>query len=118
MPTAAKRPCRCGKLTSRKLCEACESRCAPGRLRQTAARRGYGYRWQRASRAYLAAHPLCVDPHGDHEGRVVAASCTDHIVAHKGDMSLFWDEANWQPLCAACHARKTALEDGGFGRAG
>ncbi|WP_186318376.1 HNH endonuclease, partial [Bacillus pumilus] len=23
--------------------------------------------------------------------------------------------SNWQPLCASCHNRKTAKEDGGFG---
>ncbi|WP_144469068.1 HNH endonuclease signature motif containing protein, partial [Bacillus pumilus] len=34
---------------------------------------------------------------------------------HKGDKKLFWDSSNWQPLCASCHNRKTAKEDGGFG---
>ncbi|WP_309242099.1 HNH endonuclease [Paenibacillus sp. S150] len=34
---------------------------------------------------------------------------------HKGDMELFWNEANWQPLCASCHGIKTAKEDGGYG---
>lgn len=27
-------------------------------------------------------------------------------------MALFWDEANWQPLCKPCHDQKTAREDG------
>ncbi|MFR3634507.1 MAG: HNH endonuclease [Sutterella sp.] len=34
---------------------------------------------------------------------------------HKGDMALFWDQSNWQPLCHTCHSKKTAREDGGFG---
>ena len=33
-----------------------------------------------------------------------AASIVDHIVAHRGDQSLFWDKANWQPLCVHCHS--------------
>jgi 5-methylcytosine-specific restriction protein A len=41
---------------------------------------------------------------------------TDHIVAHKGDMRLFWDPKNWQSLCGPCNSRKAALEEGGFGR--
>ncbi len=31
-------------------------------------------------------------------------------------MLLFWDRANWQPMNRVCHSRKTATEDGGFGR--
>jgi 5-methylcytosine-specific restriction protein A len=40
----------------------------------------------------------------------------DHIVPHKGDQTLFFDRANLQPLCKSCHDRKTAKQDGGFGR--
>ena len=47
---------------------------------------------------------------------MVAATLTDHIVPHKGDMKLFWDSANHQSLCHDCHSFKTAREDGGFGR--
>ena len=31
----------------------------------------------------------------------------DHIIPHRGDQKLFWDEGNWQALCKACHDRKT-----------
>jgi 5-methylcytosine-specific restriction protein A len=42
------------------------------------------------------------------EGRVTVATLVDHVVPHRGDIDLFWDELhNWQSLCAACHARKT-----------
>lgn len=27
----------------------------------------------------------------------------DHRVPHRGDVSLFWDEANLQTLCKPCH---------------
>jgi 5-methylcytosine-specific restriction protein A len=84
--------------------------------RPSASERGYGRRWQKARAGYLARHPLCVDPYRDHGIRVVAATELDHIIPHKGDMTLFWDVSNWQALCKACHARKTATEDGGFGR--
>jgi 5-methylcytosine-specific restriction protein A len=51
-----------------------------------------------------------------HPNQVVLATDVDHRIAHKGDMTLFWDPANWQGLCHDCHSYKTALEDGGFGR--
>jgi len=44
------------------------------------------------------------------------ATLVDHIIPHRGDNNLFWDEDNWQALCTECHAIKTAKEDGGFGR--
>jgi 5-methylcytosine-specific restriction enzyme A len=47
---------------------------------------------------------------------VASATVADHITPHKGDPVLFWDPDNLQSLCAACHGRKTATEDGGFGR--
>lgn len=74
--------------------------------RPTAARRGYGYAWQRASETFLRANPLCVlcltaD-------RTTPSEVTDHIVPHRGDQRRFWDQGNWQALCRACHGRKTA----------
>lgn len=83
--------------------------------RGTAAQRGYGARWQKASKAFLAAHRICVEDERD--GQLVASQVVDHIVPHKGDMKLFWDSRNWQALCKSCHDRKTAREDGGFGHA-
>jgi 5-methylcytosine-specific restriction protein A len=46
---------------------------------------------------------------------VTPATCTDHIIPHKGDKYLFWDPLNRQSLCDACHSKKTVREDGGFG---
>ncbi|MFD1777025.1 HNH endonuclease [Paenibacillus rhizophilus] len=81
--------------------------------RGSAAERGYGHKWRIARARYLRQYPLCV--HCEQAGRVTAATVVDHIIAHKGDMELFWDVSNWQSLCASCHGVKTVKEDGGFG---
>jgi 5-methylcytosine-specific restriction protein A len=87
---------------------ASESRTYGGR--GTAHQRGYDARWRRARAAYLAAHPLCAEC--SRQGRVTPARVVDHVVPHRGDQALFWDEANWQPLCDHtspfdCHGAKT-----------
>lgn len=87
---------------------------APEQQRGTSNQRGYTYRWQQASKGYLAKHPLCV--HCQLKGLVVSATEVDHVIPHRGDMTLFWDrDNNWQGLCGPCHSTKTATEDGGFG---
>jgi 5-methylcytosine-specific restriction enzyme A len=78
------------------------------RQRPSAARRGYGPRWRRARAAYLARHRLCAPCQA--AGRLVPATVVDHIVPHRGDQRLFWDEANWAALCKTCHDAKTARE--------
>lgn len=85
--------------------------------RGSARSRGYSRRWERESRLFLRAHPLCQCPDClEGEIRVVPAEVVDHIKPHKGNPVLFWDTHNWQAMSAACHNRKTALEDGAFGR--
>ena len=71
------------------------------RQRPSAARRGYGPRWRRARAAFLAQHPLCAACRA--QGRVVPATVVDHVVPHRGDQRLFWDESNWAPACKPCH---------------
>ena len=39
-------------------------------------------------------------------GIIRAATELDHIRPAAGNARLFWDEANMQPLCAACHETK------------
>lgn len=85
------------------------------RERGTAHERGYDARWRKARLAFLRANPLCLQCEG--YGRIVPATVVDHVVPHCGDRVLFWDQDNWQPLCARCHSAKTAAEDGGFGTA-
>ena len=117
MPFAAKVQCRgCGRPVGRGYCEACRAKGLGAEARKTSTQRGYGYRWQRASAAWLLAHPIAVDWFGDHKGVIYAAEVVDHIIPHKGDMKLFWDPDNWQGLTKTDHDRKTAVEDGGFGR--
>lgn len=74
--------------------------------------RGYGYRWQQARLAFLAANPLCVECRA--AGHVTTATVVDHIVPHRGDAGRMWDSTNWQSLCVEHHDRKTAMVDGGF----
>lgn len=69
--------------------------------RGTAAQRGYGYRWAQLRLVVLREHPACV---------VCGAPATD--VDHITPKRLGGQDAldNLQPLCHACHARKTLGE--------
>ena len=64
---------------------------------RSAGKRGYGSRWQRESKQFLQSHPLCVEC--VKLGRYTKATVVDHIVPHRGDQRLFWDQSNWQSLC-------------------
>ena len=123
MPTLAAKPCRksgCCALVrngggycethKREVKKEIESR------RESSTARGYGYRWQQASKGFLRSHPLCQCPEC-REGtvRLLKADVVDHRIPHKGDMTLFWDRNNWQAMAKVCHDKKTAREDGGFG---
>ena len=79
--------------------------------RQTSAQRGYGYRWQQARARHLKASPLCVMC--ERQGRIKAADVVDHIIPHRGDQSLFWDETNWQSLCRWHHDSVKQRQEGG-----
>lgn len=123
MPMRPPRPCNahgCSALVTGKerYCEAhrkAEYR-RQNKDRPSARAQGYDHRWEKARRRFLSRpeHALCV--HCGARGRTVEAKVVDHVIPHKGDMTLFWDTSNWQPLCKSCHDRKTAKEDGGFGR--
>lgn len=124
MARAAKRPCTypgCGLLTETGRCtkhQHIEKRQHDAQ-RGSAAARGYGRTWQKASKAFLRAHPLCqCEACDDGRKRVTAATVVDHRTPHRGDMALFWDRKNWQSMAKACHDAKTAREDGAFGNQG
>ena len=84
--------------------------------RRSSTQRGYGYKWQQARAGFLSKHPLCV--RCEKGGRVRPATDVDHIVPHRGEMTLFWDSSNWQPLCKTHHSIKTATEDRMAGQQG
>ena len=49
--------------------------------------------------------PLCAFCQA--EGKLVPATVVDHIIQHRGDQRLFWDQSNWESLCKECHDKKT-----------
>lgn len=88
----------------------------PREPRRSAYQRGYTKQWDRAAKAFRARYPLCgmrtkgqrpVMSRCHDEHRVTAATQTDHVVPHRGDQALFWNEDNWQSLCFDCGLRKT-----------
>ena len=121
MPTKPQRPCAqpgCPGLTSHPSNYCPEhlraSRHYQDSRRGTSTERGYNARWYRYTKAYLAEHPLCAIC--EQQGIVEQAEMVDHIIPHHGDPNLFWDPNNHQPLSLACHNRKTATQDGGYGK--
>lgn len=102
MPVKAPRICGCGYRVAggeRCLCEQ-RRKAEADKRRQGARERGYDSKWDRERTAFLKLHPRCARPGCGADSAVV-----DHIVPHKGDMRLFWDRSNWQPLCTGCHSR-------------
>jgi 5-methylcytosine-specific restriction enzyme A len=72
-----------------------------------ATHRWYGsQRWQDLRAAVLRAEPFCRACRA--AGRLIVTTDIDHVVKHDGDPDRFWDRANLQGLCKACHSRKTA----------
>ena len=74
-------------------------------MRGGAEARGYDSRWRKARAAFLQRNPLCNECMK--HGRLTPATVVDHVIPHRGDQKLFWDEDNWQALCKSCHDRKT-----------
>ena len=109
MPYKPRRPCRYPGCPG--FCEQGQVFCkdhimwSGDRQRGGADARGYDARGRKARSLFLKAHPLCAEC--QKEGRLTPATVVDHIIPHRGDQKLFWDEANWQPLCEQHHNRKT-----------
>jgi hypothetical protein len=62
-------------------------------------------RWREARARYLRANPVCRAC-----GR--QATVVDHMLGHgEGWRATFWLTQHWQPLCHACHSRKTVTVD-------
>lgn len=82
--------------------------------RPSSRQRGYTAAWSARSRAFLAAHPHCLDcgrraTQADHAPRSRAELVASGIVDPDADEHL-------QPRCASCHSRRTVAVDGGLGR--
>ena len=84
----------------------------------------YSKRWNRTSKLFREYNPWCVACGAlaagtikDENGREVPLGVVDHIVPHRGDVILFWDQSNWQTLCSTCHNRKSARERQQMGEA-
>lgn len=105
MPTAPRRACGrpgCGRLRP---CPVHGAR--PLEPTSTERRQAAPYRrlydlsaWRKASRAFLRGK---VCERCEERGRVRLADVTDHRRPHRGDLDLFWDRANWRPLCRGCN---------------
>lgn len=114
MPVRAPRICSCGRVVpsgERCACQVAKAK-AYDASRGSAASRGYGGSWRKASAAFLAlpGNGRCACGCG----RV--ANMVDHRIAPKGDRALFWNRSNWQPFNVACNTRKAIATEGGFGR--
>jgi 5-methylcytosine-specific restriction protein A len=104
--TAPLRVCaepRCPTLTSSRYCDQHRRALKVEHTRFHSGGGFYGRPWRRARAAFLAEHPFCAQC-------PALATEVDHIIPHRGDRDLFWDQANWQALCDRCHGQKTAAE--------
>jgi 5-methylcytosine-specific restriction endonuclease McrA len=77
----------------------------------TSSKRGYNYRWQKARKRFLEANPLCVRCMMECPDTPEPATVVDHKTPHRGDETLFWDESNWQALCASHHSSDKQREE-------
>lgn len=59
-------------------------------------------RWQRLRWQVLVAARFTCARCGRIEGKT-SQLVADHVAAHRGDAAMFWDSANLQCLCKACH---------------
>ncbi len=80
------------------------------RDRASSAERGYGANWQRLRKLVLHRDPVCCIC------KTAPSRDVDHIQALRAGGTN--DLTNLQGLCGACHSRKTATEDGRWGRRG
>lgn len=112
MPRLPKIPCkhpRCSNLVPAGV-KFCEEHSNLHRAdAKTTKQKGYDGRWRRARTRFLRRYPLCVRCRA--KGKFVVATVVNHVIPHRGDQGLFWDESNWQPLCKSCHDTKTMTED-------
>jgi 5-methylcytosine-specific restriction enzyme A len=66
-------------------------------------------RWRKARAMFLRYSPLCCMC--SKRGMTVVATIVDHKIPHKGDYDLFWNQDNWQSLCASCHSGVKRIQE-------
>lgn len=124
MPWKPLKPCAkagCNQKSNEKFCELHriearrEMHADIDARRGSSAARGYDAKWRRIRAMFLKQHPLCVGIGLDGLKCLRPATDVDHIVPIRMGGSNQFD--NLQPLCHACHSRKTVREDGAFGNA-
>jgi 5-methylcytosine-specific restriction enzyme A len=71
--------------------------------RGSAAARGYGSRWAKASATFLARNPLC--SYCALRGFVTPSALTDHLYPHRWPIydGVFWETKWWVASCKPCH---------------
>lgn len=95
--------CTCGEIVPYGIRCECQRRADRERnarhdqRRPSARERGYDAKWDRERAAYLTFHSTCLHCH------MRPATIVHHIIAHRGDRSLFWNRSNWMPVCQPCH---------------
>ncbi|QOZ26169.1 HNH endonuclease [Bradyrhizobium sp. CCBAU 51753] len=110
MPMRPPRICSCGRKVASGVMCACQlaRKLEADKHRPSASQRGYGAKWQRESKAFLALPQNRYCACGC--GRI--ADCVDHIVPHRGDMARFWDRKNWQALASSpCHSSRKQQQE-------
>lgn len=109
MPSKPKRSCSVADCPRLVVTGRCPQHALPRPvdIRPSSTQRGYGSKWRFIRAQYLKAHSFCV---------VCGAPSTepDHIIPRARGGTDVW--TNLRALCHSCHSRKTALEDGSFGR--
>jgi 5-methylcytosine-specific restriction protein A len=119
MPMKPAKPCSypgCPELTHERYCDRHEKEFNK-KYDKTSRPFKYLYnssRWQSSRKLFLQKHPLCEECMK--EAFVTPATIVDHIEPHVGNLTLFWDETNWQALCKHHHDTKTAKKDGRWGK--
>jgi len=66
-------------------------------------------RWRKLRALVLNEEPLC--RLCERQGKTTAADTVDHIKEHKGNVALFYDRDNLQPLCRPCHSGVKRVAD-------
>jgi 5-methylcytosine-specific restriction protein A len=62
--------------------------------------------FRRLRYSFLVRHPICTTC------KRTASTVLDHIVPHCSDRALFWDQSNFQALCASSDAAETRADQG------